>query len=177
MLLWSRPKSWQLHLLCLIVCIFVDLSSANTLGVRVVFNRGIKDVTACSNQERTFVNEILKVAFTEQNSSLRASRKTSTGKAARNESVDCVELCKGFDPETCFVSLLCRDQMDAVSTNNNSQKEMLIDQTIAECRESKMKVIATLKREISSKKISGKCKSFVGGSMALSCVGSGQEKS
>jgi len=154
----------RIFLLQLLVVAIAD-ASADPLGVRVVFNRGLNDKAACTAEERATVDDILHLAFSAGQGGLRSPTPLPS----------CVKLCSGYEPGTCFVSDNCPEEDAAAKTTTtttttttnlslSSQQELN-----TRCRDRKRDVVSILKHEISTRDLSGTCKEFVGGQLVLAC--------
>ena len=136
-------------------------ASDDPLGVRVVFNRGLNDEAACTAEERATVDDILHLAFSAQQGGLRAPIPLQS----------CTKLCSGYEPGTCFVSNNCQEEDAAAKTTTTTTTKLSLSsrELNTRCRDRKRDVVSILKREISTRDLSGTCKEFVGGQLVLAC--------
>jgi hypothetical protein len=133
-------------------------SSAQQLGVRVLFSRGVsfEGVPACSANEQSILREAL-VQATDSTSPSRTLRNRAAGVPLCTSS-----LCQGYDQGSCYLTLNCRpdenqsrpsdDIVDRIDHNLSSQPT---------CKESKKHVISAVKELLRSNHLSAQCKSLL----------------
>ena len=159
--------------LCLLACIAFKFAiadqSTDSIGVRVVLNRGNHDETFCTAEERTTIGDIVELTLA---SHYRHGRIRA---ASTRVSQSCIELCEGYQPGTCFFAgAHCHENTGATVATPGDEKEATTPklsqaemQTL--CRARKRQVIAELRSEVASRDLSGQCKAFVGGSVEVAC--------
>jgi hypothetical protein len=149
-------------LLLLVNVSLAHQSSAPSLGIRILFNRGLLETTeaSCSPTEQARISSALRVATTStQRTKLRSNKGAELPR--------CNSSCEGFDNGTCFQAVDCRPHVHDHAETTALETAQLAAMN-AVCIQAKSAILTVIKHELASD-LSRQCKALLQKRMDLDC--------
>jgi hypothetical protein len=146
-------------LLLLVNASLAHQSNSPSLGVRILFNRGMLETAeaSCSSTEHARISSALRVATTPstQRTKLRSNKSAELPR--------CNPSCEGFDNGTCFQAVECRPHNET-----NALETAQLAAMSTQCLQAKSAILSVIKHELASD-LSRQCKALLQKRMDLDC--------
>jgi hypothetical protein len=154
----------SLLLLLVNVSLAQHQSNSPSLGIRILFNRGMLETAeaSCSSTEHVRISSALRVATT--TSTQRTKLRSNKGA----ELPRCNSSCEGFDNGTCFQAVDCRPHVADIADTTAHEAARLAAMMSTQCIQAKIAILSVIKQELASD-LSRQCKALLQKRMDLDC--------